>query len=140
MAKLSIKKFKENYQKVIVIEKFDISPTPTRVTGVTRGDRTEGGEERREGGEEILADRPIKGSTRGPRGLKSFIDPFLLCFVKPSLIIMILITFVMETKDVILFVLDVDLWLCMCGGNQQPFLIGLVLIIFVLIIWTGGIC
>ena len=70
MAKLPIKKFKENYQKVIVIEKFDISPTPTRVTGVTRGDRTEGGEERREGGEEILADRPIKGSTRGPRGTK----------------------------------------------------------------------
>ena len=55
MAKLSIKKFKENYQKVIVIEKFDISPTPTRVTGVTRGDRTEGGEEGKgEGGERQL--------------------------------------------------------------------------------------
>ena len=53
---------------------------------------------------------------------------------------MILITFVVETRDVILFVLDVDLWLCMCGGNEQPLLIGKVLIIFVLIIWTGGIC
>ena len=88
----------------------------------------------------FFADRPIKGSTRGPRGLKSFIDPFLLCFVKPSLIIIILIIFVVETYNVIFFVLDVDLWLCMCGENQQPFLIGLVLIMFVLIIWTGGIC
>ena len=48
--------------------------------------------------------------------------------------------FVVETYNVIFFVLDVDLWLCMCGGNQQPLLIGKVLIIFVLIIWTGGIC
>ena len=51
-------------------------------TGATRGDGTEGGEEGKggergeeeRGGGEILADgwmdRPIKGSTRGPRGPK----------------------------------------------------------------------
>ena len=85
-------------------------------------------------------DKPIEGYTRGPCRPRNFIDPFLLCFVKPSLIIIILIMFVVETYNVIFFVLDVDLWLCMCGGNQQPLLIGKVLIIFVLIIWTGGIC
>ena len=47
------------------------------MTGVTRGDGTEGGEvgERGEGGEEILANgragTPIEGSTRGPRGPKN---------------------------------------------------------------------
>ena len=58
-----------------------------RVTGVTRGDGTaggegKGGEQGEEGGaegrEEILAhgraDRPIKGSTRGPRGPKKTYD------------------------------------------------------------------
>ena len=56
----------------------------TRVTGVTRGDRTEGGKEGKgeggergeEGGEEILAlgraDGIIKCSTRGPRGPKNY--------------------------------------------------------------------
>ena len=47
--------------------------TTTTVTGVTRGDGTEGGEEGKgEGEDEILADLrthgPIKCSTRGPRG------------------------------------------------------------------------
>ena len=47
------------------------------MTGATRGDGTEGGEEGKggeRGGGEILADGwmdgPIKGSTRGPRGPK----------------------------------------------------------------------
>ena len=49
--------------------------TTTTVTGVTRGDGAEGGEERKgEGGEKILVDGrahgPIEGSTRGPRGPK----------------------------------------------------------------------
>ena len=62
-------------------------------------------------------DKPIEGNTRGPCRPRNFIDPFLLCFVKPSLIIIILIMFVVENYNVIFFVLDVDLWLCMFGGN-----------------------